>query len=678
MSWVDADEALEARCQALERLGEAPDRVARLVEGLKDESWRVRKLAAERLLELQPDAELVTRLVELLGLKDEAGSRNAAAAVLSRLGPAALEPVLAQVEHPDEGRRKLAADILGRLGRGEAVPRLVRLLDDVDGNVRVAAAEALGHLGGSDAQQALEGLLASPEPLLRVCALEGLTEQRAPPALPVLGVLLDEPWTRPSAFRLLGLVDHPTAHALVCRAIAASSTRELALGSLAARGELLEPRLALAVGSVLKGSRDVVPWLSQALGSEAEERRVGALIAAHALGDPLLALPVARAVRPGREAELALAVLLRLGTRGAGLLVSAKTALSQLATPGRLVVDDAIVQLAEPSHVASLSVLLHSGEPSLAALATRALGHTRARAAIPLLAKGLGDEALASLSGCSLVTLAVSWPHEVREALAPLLGREPLSASLVRTWAEVVKGDAAELLERAASHPSDEVRAAAMESAPLAPVVAASLLAAAMGDASVVVRRAATRGLCCLGPVMAQPLLDRALADADPAVLSLAASAAAELPYREAVPRLAALAGHHEPGVVLAALTALGRLGELPDAVLLAAAARGEPELERYVFELGAERPAVVARAVARLAHPRRDLREAAARALAVAAGQAEQGALRAARALEADPAIGRWLDAALERLAHRRWSERSAAKPNSLGGDDAPGPGGR
>ena len=488
------------RYRALEVLDSSAAHLDRFVDGLKDESWRVRWLAAERLLELEPTPALVDHLVVLLALKDEAGSRNAAAAVLGQLGPLALAPVSRLLGHPDADQRRLAASILGRLGSASVAPRLVALLGDVDANVRAAAAEALGQLGGDDACRALSGLLTSSDPLLRVCALEGLAQQRSPPPLPVLSLLLRDAWARPSALRLLGLVDHPTAFGLVCRALASASTRDAALGALGVRAGVLPRRLELEVASVLRASRDAVPWLARALDSDTPERRLGALAAAHALGDPRLALPVARAVRPGVEAELALSVLLRLGTRGAGLLVSAKGALAELPVPARVVVAEAIIELAEPSLVVPLGVLLRSDQSNLAALATKALGRTRARGAIPLLVGCFDDAALAPHAWRSLVTLAVSWPHEVREALAPRLAQAPLEPHLVRAWAEVVKGDAVELVARAAVDASEAVRVAAAESAPLVPGVTAELLEVALGDSSAAVRRAATKGLSSLEP----------------------------------------------------------------------------------------------------------------------------------------------------------------------------------
>lgn len=649
MSRSAGEVGVEARCLELET--PEPSLVT-LVEALKDPSWKVRRVAAERLLAYEPRGPMVERLVELLGLLDESGARNAAASILSRLGRDAAGPVAALLSHPDADRRRFAAGIVGHLGCPEVVGGLVARLEDPDANVRAAAAEALGQLGGEVACRALSALLGSREPLLRVCALEGLAEQRAPPPLPVLVPLLGDAWTRPSAYRLLGLVEHPTARLLLCRALAAPATRDAALGGLAVRGGALSSDLEREVAEVLRCTTDVVPWLTQVLDAEAPERRVAGLVAARALGEPRLALAVARAVRPGPEAELALDVLVRLGPRAAGLLIAAKGTLAELPASSRRVVEDAVVQLAEPSHVMPLGVLLRSGEPELAALAVRALGRTRSRAAIGQLLPCLDMGELAEAAARSLVGLAASWPHEVRQALAPLVAQGGRTPHLVRAWTEVVKGDAAELLALAVGDSNEATRVAVAEVAPLVGPGALGLLEVALGDAAVAVRCAAVRSLCRVGAEDAGSLLAQALEDADPSVLAAAATGAAERSSEASVARLEALARHVEPEVVRASVAALARLGALSDEVLGALVRTEDEELELLALTVGADRPSVVAHAVERLADARRAVRLAAAGLLAVAAGPAERGALELARARELDPEVRRHLEAALRRSA--------------------------
>jgi hypothetical protein len=69
-----------------------------------------------------------------------------------------------------------AAVAAGELALAPAVRPLIRLLDDLDGQVREAAALALGKIGGREAKRALESCLRSGDPRLVESAHEALEE----------------------------------------------------------------------------------------------------------------------------------------------------------------------------------------------------------------------------------------------------------------------------------------------------------------------------------------------------------------------------------------------------------------------------------------------------------------------------------------------------------------------
>ncbi|HEX8536201.1 MAG TPA: HEAT repeat domain-containing protein, partial [Cystobacter sp.] len=172
----EARNAEEVRYRALLSLDVSrPEAREALVTGLHDESWRVRRAAADGLVRLPDRRAVVERLIAVLGERDETGARNAAAEALSGMGTTAVMPLVRLLGHVDPDLRKFAADILGQLALPEAEGALVAvLLEDADLNVRVAAAEALGRVGGRGASFALERVLSNPEPLLRLSALESL------------------------------------------------------------------------------------------------------------------------------------------------------------------------------------------------------------------------------------------------------------------------------------------------------------------------------------------------------------------------------------------------------------------------------------------------------------------------------------------------------------------------
>ncbi len=654
MTWLQADADAEGRYRALDALPVVPSSIPALLTALHDESWRVRRLAADRLGALEPTPATVKQLVAMLGQRDDTGARNAAAAVLAQLGAPAVPAIVELLGHSDPDQRKFAADILGSLRRTEAVEPLVAALQDADPNVRTSAAEALGHVGGSEARRALEKLLSSRDVLLRVCALEGLAELRLPVPLPMLVPLLNDPLTRRSAWRLLGHVHHPTASMITVRGLALRDARDSALVSIGASGATLSSEAEAELRIALRPVLDVIPWLEAGLSSGDQERHLGALMVARAIGDPRLALAVAGSVRGSSDGEVALQTLLRLGLDGARALLSSIPALADLTAEARAVAADAIVRLAEPPLCDALVALMDSGDPELAEVGARALGKTRAREAIAPLVRSFDDDTLAMHVGRSLVQIAQSWPDDVRTALAPLVSGK-LRPHAVRAWAEIMGPLAHDVLKRALHDSQETVRAAAAEASLFTPKDSLTALQAALMDESALVRRAATRTIGKLQPAQGQPLLARALKDSDPTVLALACAAAGALAARESIPRVEELCRHPDPAVVLAALEGLVLMTRLSDELLLRAAGHVDAEVLKLVFSLGADRSLLLDKALAALNHGRWDVRVAAARFLAVSAGREALGPLQDAVARETSDSVAHeLLDEAVETLARR------------------------
>ena len=654
MSWLQADADAENRYRALDALPVVPASISSLLTALTDESWRVRRLATERLGALQPSPETVRQLISMLGNRNDTGARNAAAAVLAQLGAPVLPSVVALLEHADPDQRKFAADILGAIGTPEAVAPLVAALQDADPNVRTSAAEALGHVGGPEARRALEKLLFSRDVLLRVCALEGLSELRLPVPLPMLVPLLRDPLTRRSAWRLLGHIHHPTASLLTVRALAARESRDAALVSVGASGRALSSETEAELRSVLRPAGDLSGWLEGALASSDEEVHRGALLVAGALGDVRLALAIARSVRGGTDGEQTLQTLLGLGLEGARALLASTEALADLPAEARAVAGDAIVLLAEPSLCGSLISLLDSGDPELAELGARALGRTRAREAVDALVRCLDDDVLAVHASRSLVNLAQTWPEEVRAALAPLVVGK-LRPHAVRAWGQTRGPLAHDVLKRALHDSHDAVRAAAAEASLFTPQDTLQVLQAAMMDESALVRRAAARTVGRLPLAEGRALLPRALKDADPTVLALACAAAGALGHLESAPRLEELARHLDPAVALASLEALALLGLLGDELLFRAAGHPDAEVLKFAFTTGADRPLLLDKAMAALLHAKWDVRVAAARLLSVAGGKESLAPLQDAVARETTDGVAHaLLQEAVETLSRR------------------------
>lgn len=84
--------------------------------------------------------------------------------------------VMDELESDHPAMRYEAARAAGEMTLEDALPFLVRMVDDLDTEVRLAAVWALGQIGGKPAAEALAPLLKSKEPALREAAKESINE----------------------------------------------------------------------------------------------------------------------------------------------------------------------------------------------------------------------------------------------------------------------------------------------------------------------------------------------------------------------------------------------------------------------------------------------------------------------------------------------------------------------
>ena len=150
------------------------------IESLEDESFDVRRAAAEVLCGLGPEAVgAVPVLVQALRDAENASVRSEIVGVLGRIGPAeGVVPALIEtlLEDKDLGVRGHTACVLGGIGPEEGVvPALIQAMVD-DPNMRWAVAEGLKNIGSAAAEavpaliQALEDECASE--MRDVCDIE--------------------------------------------------------------------------------------------------------------------------------------------------------------------------------------------------------------------------------------------------------------------------------------------------------------------------------------------------------------------------------------------------------------------------------------------------------------------------------------------------------------------------
>jgi HEAT repeat protein len=167
---LDSKDSILAATAAWARARIHPDQaeevaiaVDRLLEGVRSPDPVVRQGTLSALADLSEEVtqEQAGRLAKEFGraLADgEVDVRMTGAESLARLGAAAVPELLAALGDPH--RRLIAIDVLGSLGAAakDAVPALVRLLDDPDATIRGDAAFALGGIG-PDAVEAVPALI---------------------------------------------------------------------------------------------------------------------------------------------------------------------------------------------------------------------------------------------------------------------------------------------------------------------------------------------------------------------------------------------------------------------------------------------------------------------------------------------------------------------------------------
>lgn len=481
--------------------------VAALLESLVgDDEWS-RHQVLERLKHEGASVERIRALGDALADPADASRRSAARMALSALGspdsPSRTEAraVLGEATHSEEpDLRVLAASALGESGNHEAVPDLVRLLEDPESNVVAAAADALGELGAVEALDALVELAASSDLWLRTAAVVALGRLYDTRALPTLREVAET-----------GGLDHVTVEAL---ARINDPAVLPVLGILYARA----PRVALhAAGSVLCSHPDVAaPEWVRAGAREAEGELRERLVeeddpaTARLLGvaaTPTAVATLLELVGPPRRSEAALTGLLATPPGPRADAVLGRLAECDAEEQGHLL--SLLPPLTDEDRIRPLISLLGSEDRTVRAGAAEALARVPAERALPLLASeidrgGVAPEvvrAMGSLgaTACHSLTPLLDDPQpEVRAAAAEALTRCGGPAVL------------AELQESLAREREPAVRRAllvALGHAGGAEVV--GQLAEALRDPDAEVRLAAIEGLGATGSELAvEPLAD--------------------------------------------------------------------------------------------------------------------------------------------------------------------------
>jgi HEAT repeat protein len=141
----------------------------------KQEASDVRRRAVEALGNYHDDKEVQDLITESY----TRGGKSAESAVFAMgrsMDERWQQVVMDELESSHPAMRYEAARAAGEMTLEDALPFLVRMVDDPDTEVRLAAVWALGQIGGKPATEALAPLLKSKETALREAAKEAINE----------------------------------------------------------------------------------------------------------------------------------------------------------------------------------------------------------------------------------------------------------------------------------------------------------------------------------------------------------------------------------------------------------------------------------------------------------------------------------------------------------------------
>lgn len=151
-----------------------------LLEALENpsEPLELRRRALESIAPFQQ--ELITNYIEDYYYNDDPGAKASSIYAMGRnCNSRWLDFLIDEMQSSRAEFRFEAARASGEIEDEEAVPSLLKLINDSDMEVREAAITALGKIGGTDAKQALQQLKNSTDPGIKSAATAALSELQA-------------------------------------------------------------------------------------------------------------------------------------------------------------------------------------------------------------------------------------------------------------------------------------------------------------------------------------------------------------------------------------------------------------------------------------------------------------------------------------------------------------------
>ena len=551
-----------------------------LLARLFSTDWRERQEALDEVQERNPPGLARALLEMLPQNEGNLHAFISALQVLERIGHPLIEDLIGLLESPDLDLRVAVPLVLGSLNGERSVHALVKAAADPNQpeNVRFNAIEALGRMRVPAALEPLARLLDDASPFLRYAAALALGQIGRQEAEPHLLPLLDDDYLAEPAVSALAEIGSARSVAGITRWMLAHPDQQtLAVVALAAIEARSEDPKAVRQGFLdaagLEGQQRVLdlslPGAVDVLPSSPAWTAIATVIAWTAeLGQTgqggrsalarLLANPGARAA--------AEAALLRIPGPAPLELVEALNSEDEAHV---LSAARVLAASGDPQALPALTALLRREDETLAALGAEGLGRIGGQRALAALTDALAYPKPYVRRVAVNVLVGANVPGLSAQAAALLEHADPgVRESALRLLAQVDPPAASRAALAATRDAAPEVRRAGIEIAARGgDAQALEMLAAAIADKNAGARRAAVQAAAGLPEQLALPLLSQALSHSDGWVRVHAARGLGQIASEPALAALAACFRDPFPPVRSAAVQALARHGgrELPD-----------------------------------------------------------------------------------------------------------------
>ena len=567
-----------------------------LLAALKDESWRVRRVAVEGLARRAAPDAIAALLASVRKNHHHLGLLNSALQVLAMSDVDTLSPLVEFLKGEDADLRMQAALALGEQRDVRAAPALLGALEDADANVRYHAIEALGKLRAAEAAEALAAVAETRDFFLAFPALDALTRIGDARVAPRVVPLLEDELLREAAADALGhLGDEEVVAPLAALLNAPEAPTRVVAGALAAlhdryerlygEGAYIADLSRAAINPT--GARNLLDALDD---SSSEELRPLALVVGWLEGaavERALTRLLGRADARGEVIE----ALVRHGPRVTELLVE------QLGSEDLEIRKAAVVALGRIGDARAAPALVEvlDEDPELVIPAADALAKIGDPRAFESLLALVGDPSAGVRQAVVGALNSLGSPSMPARVLPLLEDDDPnVRESAVKIAGYFGYPECVELLLERCRDREERVRRAAVEHLPfLEDERATPALVRALRHETPKVRAAAAGAMALADGPEVSAALTEALGDEDSWVRYFAARSLGRLKVAESTDALAGLAQDDDANHVrIAAVEALGSIGgetalraiapllksDEPDIARVAAAALGRME----------------------------------------------------------------------------------------------------